>query len=247
MPAVALLPLKDLVQAKSRLAGVLTPAERRALAQAMAEDVLRVLAGHAGIERTVLISDDPSAAMLAQAYGAQCWSERALGVQGLNAVLDSATTKLGEAGQADLLVLHADLPLLSAADLDAALTGQALADAVAIGPDRHGQGTNLLAFCSTRAPGFYFGRDSLRRHTWAVQEAGLKVALIERLGVGLDIDEPADLALLLQQDECALGDSVCGLLYESGLEQRLQASLASLAPQVFAGAGKATKKGSAMP
>ena len=41
--AQALVPLKDLVQAKSRLSGLLRPSERRALAQAMAEDVLAVL------------------------------------------------------------------------------------------------------------------------------------------------------------------------------------------------------------
>ncbi len=39
----ALLPLKDLVQAKTRLGGVLASHERRALAQAMAEDVLAAL------------------------------------------------------------------------------------------------------------------------------------------------------------------------------------------------------------
>ena len=33
----ALVPLKDLVEAKSRLSGLLRPSERRALAQAMAE------------------------------------------------------------------------------------------------------------------------------------------------------------------------------------------------------------------
>ena len=37
--AQALVPLKDLVEAKSRLSGLLRPSERRALAQAMAEDV----------------------------------------------------------------------------------------------------------------------------------------------------------------------------------------------------------------
>ena len=41
--AQALVPLKDLVLAKTRLSGVLTSVERRALAQAMVEDVLDVL------------------------------------------------------------------------------------------------------------------------------------------------------------------------------------------------------------
>ena len=45
----ALLPLKDLLLAKSRLAGLLHPSERCALTQAMAEDVLGVLASHAAV------------------------------------------------------------------------------------------------------------------------------------------------------------------------------------------------------
>jgi len=59
--AQALVPLKDLVQAKSRLAGLLRPSERRALAQAMVEDVLSVLSRHKDIVRVTLVSDDPGA------------------------------------------------------------------------------------------------------------------------------------------------------------------------------------------
>ena len=53
--AQALVPLKDLVAAKSRLSGVLSPAERRSLAQAMVEDVLAlssapVILSHGGLK-----------------------------------------------------------------------------------------------------------------------------------------------------------------------------------------------------
>ena len=61
--AQALVPLKDLVQAKSRLAGLLRPSERRALAQAMAEDVLNVLANHVNVAGITLVSDDPGAGL----------------------------------------------------------------------------------------------------------------------------------------------------------------------------------------
>ena len=87
------------------------------LAQAMAEDVLTVLQAHAGIARITLVSDDPGAGLLAQKYGADCWSEKSLGCRGLNALIQCASVRLLGGGQVPLLVLHADLPLLGAADI----------------------------------------------------------------------------------------------------------------------------------
>ena len=82
----AILPLKDLVAAKSRLGGMLTPAERRSLMQAMVEDVLGVLAGHDQVESITVVSDDPGAAHLCVAYAADNLDERSLGCTGLNPV-----------------------------------------------------------------------------------------------------------------------------------------------------------------
>ena len=56
----ALLPLKDLVRAKTRLAGLLAPSERRALAQAMVEDVLGALTACSQLEGVLLVTDDPA-------------------------------------------------------------------------------------------------------------------------------------------------------------------------------------------
>ena len=62
-PAVtwAILPVKDLVRAKSRLAGVLAPHERRALAQAMVEDVLVALTGCGELQGVLMVSDEEDA------------------------------------------------------------------------------------------------------------------------------------------------------------------------------------------
>ena len=92
--AQALVPLKDLVLAKSRLAGVLTRVERRLLAQAMAEDVLAVLSCHKNITRITLVYDDPGASMLVQKYGADCWTESSLGCRGLNPIIQCASERL---------------------------------------------------------------------------------------------------------------------------------------------------------
>jgi FO synthase len=194
--AHALVPLKHLVQAKTRLAEILDPSQRLGLARAMAEDVLRVLAAHPDIETVTLISDDPTAGQLAELCGARCWPEQAFGTQGLNPLLRAACERLGvDSGQ--LLVLHADLPLLSAADVTAALALQRLNGGVIVGCDRHDAGTNLLGFEASQMPEFRFGQGSCRAHSDAAMSAGLSVHRLRRPGIALDIDEASDLRLLL--------------------------------------------------
>ena len=75
----AVLPLKDFGEAKQRLAGRLTPAERRAFFQAMVEDVLTVLTRCSSLSGVAVLSDDPTARLLASHYGVALWSEHDLG------------------------------------------------------------------------------------------------------------------------------------------------------------------------
>ena len=122
--AQALVPLKDLVRAKTRLAGLLAPSERRALAQAMVEDVLALLAVHPGVDSINLVSDDPSAHLLAAQYGARHWPESELGCRGLNNIIGSASRRLLALRDEPVLVLHADLPLLGPEDVSAVLAAR---------------------------------------------------------------------------------------------------------------------------
>ena len=228
--AHALVPLKDLVQAKTRLAGLLAPSERRALAQAMLEDVLVLLAGHPEIEGITLVSDDPSAHLLAGQYGARHWPERELGCRGLNEVVGLASARLQAEGAAALLVLHADLPLLGTADVAAVLATQREIDGLAIGCDRHGAGTNVLAYAADRVPRFCFGPDSCAGHFAAARADGIPAAVLRRPGIGLDIDEPQDLAFLLAQLDRAGRGHTAALLRGTGLGGRISLALASMAP-----------------
>ena len=233
--AQALVPLKDLVEAKSRLAGLLRPAERRALAQAMAEDVLTVLQVHPGVSRITLVSDDPGADLLAGKYGARCWPERSLGCRGLNAVIRCASEQLLAGVDSPLLVLHADLPLLAGADIDAALDARRASGGLVIGCDREGTGTNLLLFDGGSMPAFCFGQDSCARHRDSARAAGLPVQVLRRPGIELDVDEALDLKLLLGRLPPDAAGNTAQLLYNGALGQRVAAALATL-PDI-AGAG----------
>jgi 2-phospho-L-lactate guanylyltransferase len=223
----ALLPLKDLDQAKSRLSGLLRPGERRALALAMVEDVLEVLASHPGVTVVTLVSDDPFARLLASEWGAHWLVERTLGRSGLNRVIAAGVEHLQAAGAGRMMVLHGDLPLLTAEDISAALAGQADQGGLLIGPDLAGTGTNLLVFDPTCTPLFAFGPDSCQRHRdWAVSR-GIAVSELHRTGIGADVDGVADFARLMTGSGLPPGRRTGELVRTLPLE-RILAALASL-------------------
>lgn len=234
----ALVPLKDLVEAKSRLSGLLRPSERRALAQAMAEDVLSVLREHTQVTRVTLLSDDPCAAMLAEKYAADCWPEAKLGCRGLNPLIAHAVAQLLRVSDEPVLILHADLPMLGAADIDAALAARRECGGLVVGCDRASTGTNLLAFDARSVPVFSFGPDSCSRHLASAREAGLPGRLLHSRGIELDVDEVVDLKLLLGLLPSCPGANTVRLLRETVLGRRVETALA----EVSATAGAARRE-----
>jgi 2-phospho-L-lactate guanylyltransferase len=226
--AQALVPLKDLVKAKSRLGGLLHASERRALVQAMVEDVLYTLCAHPAIERVTLVSDDPGAHLLASRYGTFYWTERELGCSGLNPVIAAASERLLREGPEPLLVLHGDLPLLSARDIDAVLACEAQLQGLVIGTDRAGTGTNLLALGRNSVPKFAFGANSCALHQEAARQGGFPVQVLSLPGLALDVDDPGDLAELLAALEPQQKSRTAALLRDSELGERVTRALSSL-------------------
>jgi 2-phospho-L-lactate/phosphoenolpyruvate guanylyltransferase len=189
-----IVPHRGLDAAKTRLSPVLTAGERGELAAHLLRRVLRV--AREAIPDVVVISPSPALATIVQAAGARLSVQRGLG---LNEGLDQARAAALEDGVTTLLVLHGDLPELTAADV------RALADAipdvagVAIAPDRAGTGTNGLGL---RPPGvipFRFGTGSRDAHAAAAGLAGVPSAFVERPGLGFDLDTPDDLAAWLKR------------------------------------------------
>lgn len=224
----AIVPLKDLVQAKTRLAGLLSPSERRTLAQAMVEDVLSVLSVHPHISQVILISDDPAASLLAARYSVDYWSEASLGCRGLNAVVRSASERLLTESPEPLLVLHGDLPLLTGEDISAVIDCQADTRGLVIACDLQGTGTNLLAFGQDSVPRFSFGTDSCARHLADAHDRALAVTVLHRPGLATDVDEARDLGVLLAAVEAGAPGNTARLLAATELGGRIGLALASL-------------------
>jgi 2-phospho-L-lactate/phosphoenolpyruvate guanylyltransferase len=209
--ARVLLPLKDLVEAKTRLSGLLRPSERRALTLAMVEDVLQLMTSHPLVSSVTLLSNDPGAHLLANNYGAELLPETELGCSGLNAVITAGVGRmLGRSGQ--LIVLHGDLPMLHSSDIDHVLALQQQTSGLVIGTDRAGQGTNMLVFDQHSCPKFGFGAGSCLAHRNWAQSAGVPVAVVKRENIAADIDQPEDFLCLWQAQANTLGTHTRELL-----------------------------------
>lgn len=226
--AQALVPLKNLIHAKSRLAGVLGNSERYALALAMVEDVLGVLDEHQDITAITLLSDDPGASLLAQKYSAAYWPESSLGCRGLNPLIECASERLLASGPEPLVVLHGDLPLLTVDDISAVLACQAKLDGLIVGCDSQGKGTNLLAFDAASAPRFCFGTDSCTAHVASASNAGVAVKVLRRVGIGVDVDEAVDLAYIMRQLHLNAESNTAQLLHNTELGARVSLALEAM-------------------
>jgi 2-phospho-L-lactate/phosphoenolpyruvate guanylyltransferase len=193
-----IVPHRGLAAAKTRLAPVLDPDERIALAQRLLARVLRV-AGEAS-DDVVVISPAADLRTTVAEAGARLVLQRGMG---LNAGLDQARVEALSDGVATLTVLHGDLPNLSADDVRAMIDSLGMAPAVAIAPDRSGSGTNGLALRPPGTIGFHFGSGSLAAHVAAATAAGVQPSLVERPGLAFDLDTPEDLARWLEMGDAA--------------------------------------------
>lgn len=193
-----IVPHRGLEAAKTRLAPVLDPDERVALARTLLTRVLFV-AGEA-CEDVVVISPAESLEPIVAEAGATLEVQRGLG---LNQGLEQARRHALEQGIVTLAVLHGDLPNLLPSDIDALLRPVTASRGVAIAPDRAGTGTNGLALRPADAIGFAFGSGSFERHRAAAAEAGAPLTVVSRPGLAFDLDTPADLARWLELGDAA--------------------------------------------
>ena len=191
MSLYAVVPVKDLAGAKSRLGPVLDPKGRAALTLTMMRNVLSALR-EAGVERVFVVSPDPDVLDAAESSGAVPLRQRS---RGMNPALEEARERAVVDGATSLLVFPADLPLLRAPDVEAVVeAGEGKLAAVA--PDAAGKGTNALLLRPPDALPFLFGPGSFGAHLGAARERGVEARVVERLNLAFDLDTADDLRRL---------------------------------------------------
>ena len=179
--AAVLVPVKRFTSAKARLGDVLDAGQRAELARWLAD---RVIAAARPLP-TFVACDDDDVATWADERGAEVlWSPGL----GLNGAVDAGRATIAGKGFDHLVIAHSDLPLAS--DLGALATPAT----ITLVPDRHRDGTNVVALPLAADLPAAYGRGSFIRHLTAALATGLRVEVRSDPRLGIDVDNPDDLA-----------------------------------------------------
>jgi 2-phospho-L-lactate guanylyltransferase len=192
----ALIPLKDLASAKTRLSSALDAEARRSLALAMAIDVATAMMHSHAVDRVIMVSDIPNLEQLIEIEGIGYFDTGQ--AQGLNEDLETAAAWAAAQGATHVLIAHADLPWLTpraierfvfeACDLPASRLRAAAC--------KEGCGTNLLLAPLPLPLPLVFGKNSLARFCQSAAAVKVAIDVIRNASLAADIDEPGDLRIL---------------------------------------------------
>src|ERR1700679_4270900 len=186
--ACALIAIKQRVRCKTRLAETLAPAARLQLVRSMLASVLSAAGAASAVGQIVVVSPErdtvPGDLPVIVDTG-----------EDLNGALTEAHRMLLELGYREVLILPADLPTITAADIDG-LTHAGRIGGFAIAPDTAGAGTNALCLASAQPFRFQFGLGSRHPHLQEAVRMGLRSQTGHPSGLQFDVDSPADLSRL---------------------------------------------------
>ena len=190
----AIVPVKPLRRGKSRLSSILNEEERTRLNQSMLGHTLKVLSEVREVDQSMVVSRDPAALALAREYRARTLLED--GSPQLNTALRRATAVAQVYSTEAVLILPADLPLLTAEDIRAIIRKADRSPVVVISPDRRETGTNALLVSPAGLMDYSFGVGSFQRHCDRAIKFSIPLEIIHLPTVALDLDLPEDLEYL---------------------------------------------------
>jgi 2-phospho-L-lactate guanylyltransferase len=190
----AIVPVKPLRHGKSRLSGILSEDERTQLNERLLANTLETLSGIKELEQVLVVSRDPHALTIARNHGARTVRED--GQPHLNTALTRATVVAQVYATRGVLILPADLPLLTRDDILTFIERATNPPVVVIAPDRHENGTNALLMSPAGLIKYDFGENSFQRHCERALKVGARLEVVKLAAFGLDLDMPEDLAIL---------------------------------------------------
>lgn len=188
-----LVPVKNLANAKQRLASVLDQASRVELAHAMLFDVLETLGAWAQRPEVAVVTSDSFALDLARRFDFEVIVDHANRSE--TDAIEMATQVCQSRGVDSTLVIPGDIPLIRTWELNTILKLAPREGSVLV-PAADGRGTNAVW---RRPAGLFplrFGNDSFKPHLAAAKATQKPCVVLPLSGIGLDIDNPSDLQQL---------------------------------------------------
>jgi len=210
-----LVPVKNLKNAKQRLAPVMEQSARTELAQAMLLDVLDTLSGY----EVSVVTSDSFAVELATSSGFKVILDES-NLSETDAI-EMATQVCESRGISTTLVIPADIPLIEVTEVRA-IYDNAPDRGTVLAPARDKRGTNAILRRPAALFPLRFGNDSFLPHLAAAIATDTSCIVLSLPGIFLDIDTPEDLEQLAR----APGEKRSQLLARKlGLSQPFNPSL----------------------
>jgi 2-phospho-L-lactate guanylyltransferase len=185
-----LIPVKNLTNAKQRLASILDQPTRTELAQAMLFDVLEAANKSNARDEVGLVTNDDFAINLARHFNFQIIPDNAN--SGETDAIAMATVFCVAQGISSTLVIPGDIPLIQASELNQILDAAPENGSVIV-PAADGRGTNAILRSPAGLFPLRFGNDSFKPHLAAARATNHPCLVISLPGIALDIDNPSDL------------------------------------------------------
>jgi 2-phospho-L-lactate/phosphoenolpyruvate guanylyltransferase len=202
----AVVPVKERGSAKERLAPMLRPQLRQALALAMLEDVLVALTATPGIAGLLVVTVDPEAGRLAASWGARLIEAGAR--DGHTGAVAAAARLLAAEGRAGMLTLPGDIPLVTPAEISSILAAHPPAPSFTIVPSNDEHGSNAIACSPPDVVPLRFGENSFYPHLQAAEAHGVRPNVLHLPGIALDIDNPEDVVSFMRVDSATRARAV---------------------------------------
>jgi 2-phospho-L-lactate guanylyltransferase len=192
----AVVPVKERVSAKERLAPLLRPEVRQALALAMLEDVLAAVTGAPRIAGLMVVTVDAEAGRLAASYGGRVIEAGAR--DGHTGAVTAAARLLAAERCTGMLTLPGDIPLVTPGEIESVLAVHPPAPSFTIVPSHDERGSNAIACSPPDAVPLRFGDDSFYPHLQAAEACGIRPNVVHLPGIALDIDNPEDVVSFMR-------------------------------------------------
>ena len=186
------IPVKEVIGAKSRLALALPAHLRQGLALAMLEDVLNAVAGARNTAGLIVVTVDGAAQALAKKYAARIITEGA--TSGHSGAVNTAARILAREGKRGFLQMPLDIPFVSSEEISTLVAMHQEEPSFIIAPSNDELGSNGVLVSPPTAVPLAFGEDSFFPHLRMAEKCGIRPQVVRLPGFGLDIDRPEDLA-----------------------------------------------------
>lgn len=188
MSCWALIPLKTPGCGKTRLRSKLSSADRKELAEVLLTKVLNALVASRLVDKIAIVTTSAIHCPTGVVHIVDPETN-------LNDAITHGSQQLATAGAEEMLVIHADLPLIQSNDIDTFIAA-GRRQKIALASDHHGTGTNAIYLNPLDEFRFNFGRNSFKQHCLLAKRLGLTPALNQARGLQFDLDTLDDLEYL---------------------------------------------------